>query len=821
MSIENLYIKPDIDKKSARVSFTAPSGSSKVEWSVKCESGIVASGEEKIGQGDVSFETGIPDCRLWSVDAPFLYTLVLKIHSGGDVQEERSDFGMYKIRVSGNRVYFNDRILYIKGVIRGRKAHDHPNLLGLDEEEFYARYIRRAKEYGFNFIRFHSTIPPETYFKAANRLGMLTHVEIRPYFGKYQKERAAMDAKKELVKEDEWRSAILRLRNHPSVLVYCLGNEINSPGRNPEVAKLYGIKKELDTERLFLDTCSRGEFDRENVDIDVQHMSYFAPFGRNYRMFETPEHTNIYGSCKGLEMETGEPEARTVRHIKRKWPLLAHEICHYAALRDIDSLDAGFENYKAEKPWWIDELKKLRSVKGLTKHYNKLLEASKRYQFIWWKQCIESVRRSPILQGFHMLQLSDTDRYENSNGLLDPFDEPRMVDPEKFLSFNADAVLAADMPRRCFSSKEFVDIPVWFSHYDRLIRGEAALEWTLEERNSDRELSSGRMDRFSMEEQGLRKLCTIKAVMPASERPMALELGICLKTDKAGEIKNSWNIWVFPGEGKPVNPFSSEVKSFNLGAYYPCGGERGGKLLAAENFSEKVFEHLQSGGDVLMLYRAEENRNKKSPGERYYMPSTRDRFKAVIWDRGHNCGAFMRESPLWKNFPNDGFVDFSFANLIDDSDKIDLSDFPAAVEPLMEGVDKAVRDRYDVHKFRLSELQPGWTMRRFAYIFEIRAGEGRLLVCGFNFKGTGKEKMPEVRAMLEALIAYAQSEEFRPEAFISVEDLKQYLEKKGESPRIKERMMTQFWQLDDAPLESAEFWKNAEAYLREDEAENK
>ncbi len=144
--------------------------------------------------------------------------------------------------------------------------------------------------------------------------------------------------------------------------------------------------------------------------------------------------------------------------------MLAHEVCHYIALRDIDRLDADFSESGAEKPWWIDELKKLRAEKGLDGYYDRLLGASRRYQYIWWKQCLESVRRSPILHGFHMLQLSDTERYENSNGLLDPFDEPQWLNPRDFLRFNADAVLAADLPRRCFSSGEAVDIPVWLSH---------------------------------------------------------------------------------------------------------------------------------------------------------------------------------------------------------------------------------------------------------------------------------------------------------------------------------------------------------------------
>ena len=49
--------------------------------------------------------------------------------------------------------------------------------------------------------------------------------------------------------------------------------------------------------------------------------------------------------------------------------------------------------------------------------------------------------------------------------------------------------------------------------------------------------------------------------------------------------------------------------------------------------------------------------------------------------------------------------------------------------------------------------------------------------------------------------------------------------KKGKKPvakkPVKERMMTQFWQLDDAPVESKQYWINSRAYLTEDERDKK
>jgi hypothetical protein len=132
----------------------------------------------------------------------------------------------------------------------------------------------------------------------------------------------------------------------------------------------------------------------------------------------------------------------------------------------------------------------------------------------------------------------------------------------------------------------------------------------------------------------------------------------------------------------------------------------------------------------------------------------------------------------------------------------------------MQGVDKASRDRFDVHKFGLSEFQPGWTLRKFAYLLELRVGRGRLLLAGFNFTGIEKE-VPETCALFEALLGYMRSKGFKPKAKISGRDLAAYLSGKGRAPRIKERMMTQYWQVDELPVESPQYWKDSEAWLRE------
>ena len=67
------------------------------------------------------------------------------------------------------------------------------------------------------------------------------------------------------------------------------------------------------------------------------------------------------------------------------------------------------------------------------------------------------------------------------------------------------------------------------------------------------------------------------------------------------------------------------------------------------------------------------------------------------------------------------------------------------------------------------------------------------------------------------VIEYMKSVDFNPKAEISVEKLKAYMKKCAEKP-VRESIMTQFWEMDDAPVESKQFWKESKQYLAEEYA---
>ena len=107
-------------------------------------------------------------------------------------------------------------------------------------------------------------------------------------------------------------------------------------------------------------------------------------------------------------------------------------------------------------------------------------------------------------------------------------------------------------------------------------------------------------------------------------------------------------------------------------------------------------------------------------------------------------------------------------------------------------------------------------MRRFSYAFEVRVGRGRLLVTGFNFTGVDREE-PATVAMLSALVEYCNSDRFcKSTGKMEIGELQAYLSSVAAYGPQKEGMMTQYWQLDEEPVESMEYWTESERYIRED-----
>jgi len=163
--------------------------------------------------------------KLWSVETPNLYTAVIQVIADGIVSDEvHTSFGVRTIHFDAKTGFLlNGK----KVLLKGGCMHNDNGFLGsatIDRAE--ERRVQLMKAYGFNAIRTSHNPPSKQFLDACDRNGVLV---IDEAFDMWERPKNPQDYHlyfKEWWKKD-LKSMIYRDRNHPSVILWSIGNEIN------------------------------------------------------------------------------------------------------------------------------------------------------------------------------------------------------------------------------------------------------------------------------------------------------------------------------------------------------------------------------------------------------------------------------------------------------------------------------------------------------------------------------------------------------------------------------------------------------------------
>ena len=180
----------------------------------------VYSAEAQAGDGSPAvFELSIPNGKLWSVDAPNLYTA--RITFGNDVVEET--FGVrslactakYGITINGERV-----------ILRGACIHHDNGLLGAcTYPEAEERRVRILKESGYNTVRSAHNPASKYLLDACDKLGMLMMDEYVDCWYMHKTEHDYASYVEQWWQKD-LKDLVDKDFNHPCVIMYSTGNEV-------------------------------------------------------------------------------------------------------------------------------------------------------------------------------------------------------------------------------------------------------------------------------------------------------------------------------------------------------------------------------------------------------------------------------------------------------------------------------------------------------------------------------------------------------------------------------------------------------------------
>lgn len=179
-----------------------------------------------IPSGSAGIEISVPDARLWSEDAPNLYTYhVAQVVNGVVTDEDTGTFGIRKVEWSPKGLFINGK----ETLLRGGCVHSDNGILGAcSYAKSEERRIRIIKEEGYNAIRSSHNPASKAMLAACDKYGIYVMDETWDmWYGKKNKFDYANDFM-EWYREDI-KSMVDRDFNYPSVIMYSIGNEVSEP----------------------------------------------------------------------------------------------------------------------------------------------------------------------------------------------------------------------------------------------------------------------------------------------------------------------------------------------------------------------------------------------------------------------------------------------------------------------------------------------------------------------------------------------------------------------------------------------------------------
>ncbi len=220
----------------------------------------VLSAQKELITGDsvntIKIDRDLPAPKLWGTEHPYLYTLIASLVKDGKVIDEvKQQVGVRSIRFDKDKGFFLNNIsTKLKGVC----IHDDAGALGVAvPKEVWVRRLKILKDAGINALRLSHNPHADYLYDLCDQMGFLVmdgafdewEVGKNKWVNGWNVGTPSKDGYHEYFKEwadRDLRDMVLRDRNHPSIILWSIGNEIDYPndpysnpilntGRNPQI----------------------------------------------------------------------------------------------------------------------------------------------------------------------------------------------------------------------------------------------------------------------------------------------------------------------------------------------------------------------------------------------------------------------------------------------------------------------------------------------------------------------------------------------------------------------------------------------------------
>jgi len=255
---------------------------------------------------NIYFHDTIPGIKAWSAEQPCLYTVLiaLKNDQGRVIEAVSQKIGFRKIEIKNKQLLVNGAAVYLKGV----NLHEHHDVTGhVINEETMRLDILTMKSNNINAVRTSHYPQPERWYELCDKFGLylIDESNIESHGIGYNKDVTLAD-------QPEWAAAHLdrairaveRDKNHPSVIIWSLGNEAGD-GHNM-LANYNWIKKRDPSRPVQYERAEKlTNAPQRHTDIwcpmyaSIQYMERYAQDPNNDRPLIQCEYAHAMGNSVG------------------------------------------------------------------------------------------------------------------------------------------------------------------------------------------------------------------------------------------------------------------------------------------------------------------------------------------------------------------------------------------------------------------------------------------------------------------------------------------------------------------------------------------
>ena len=711
--IEDVQVYPDIHAKKIEVKValkgTVPQEPVKLSLMAKSLEG------KSIGQPvSYTYDAGTTDpsislsyhlrdsAELWSEHNPTTYRLTAKLQVGSESDQKEVNFGLREFKANGTRFEVNGHPIFLRGTLECCifPLTGYPSM----ETAYWAKIYRTCKEYGLNHVRFHSWCPPEVAFQVADSLGIYLQVECGAWT-----DVGSGQPQDQWIKEESAR-ILKEYGNHPSFCLLAHGNEPSGANQANYLADLVDYWKAKDNHRRVYTSAAGWPY--------IPNADYWSTMDPRIQ---------VWGA--GLNSVINKESPRTDYDFSaiiqgKTMPTVSHEVGQWCVYPNFHEIPKYTGVLKAKN---LEIFQETLDKKGMLPLADKFLYASGRLQTLCYKADIEAALRTPGFAGFQLLDLHDFPGQGTALvGVLDPFwDSKGYVDGKEYRMFCNETVPLARFPKMVWLNNEKLEVPIEVAHFGTESLENVRFCWDIAKPNE--EAYHFKEKRTTIPVGNGYVVDTLLYDFLGIEEPTQLIISSYIK---GTEVRNQWNIWVYPAEKKAIEkkPYITST----LDARAQAELEKGGSVLLL-NYG-KVPE--EKGGDIAVG------------------------FSSIFWNTAwtnkqppHTLGIYCeKDHPALHAFPNEGVSDYQWWDLMSRCDAMVLDDFPKGFEPIVYIIDD------------------WFTNRKLGLLYEAKVGKGKLLVCSADLQHDLNTR-PAAAQFRQSLLEYMASDAFNPAQELNVADI--------------------------------------------------